>query len=222
MREKWYGDERDLVKWATLLQLARNRGIKRILQVACLVPDGYRRQKDHHALLQADYGADVADLVWQHFRSLVATRKLGRQAAVEIVVVDDEYPSESARRDDYFRMVVRRWLPPSHDPTIVFLDPDTGLGNDRTHVSARQLQTVKAAMTSGDVLVFYQHEPRVDQGDWKVDRPRDLAGALGVPVRAIACSHCAAATDVMFLIWPKDPKAGRTRTSGSSHARANA
>jgi hypothetical protein len=222
MREKWYGDERDLVKWATLLQLARDRGVKRIVQVVCLVPDGYRGQKDHHALLQADYGADIADLVWQHFRSLVATRKLGRQAAVEIVVVNDEYPSESARRDDYFRMVVRRWLSSSHNPTIVFLDPDTGLGNDRTHVSAQQLQTVKAAMTSGDVLVFYQHEPRFDQGDWRMDRPRDFAEALGVPVRAIACSHCEAATDVMFLTWPKDPKARRARKPRSTHARAKA
>ena len=33
MRDKWYGDKRDLIKWGVLLELARRHGAEHILQV---------------------------------------------------------------------------------------------------------------------------------------------------------------------------------------------
>ena len=38
MREKWYGDNRDLVKWGVLLHLAQDYEVDRILQVAYVRP----------------------------------------------------------------------------------------------------------------------------------------------------------------------------------------
>jgi hypothetical protein len=204
MREKWYGDERDLVKWATLLQLARERNIRRVIQVTCLVPDGYKGTKDPRAILAADFGSEVADVVWRHFRNLDAIADLGREVGIETVIVAGAYPSERSGRDDYFRSVTKSWLSSPHDPTIIFLDPDTGLGSERTHVSPKQLLTIRAKMKADDALVFYQHEPRYDPGDWRVDRHRDFAEALKVPVAAVTRRHCDVAKDVMFLIWPAD------------------
>lgn len=205
MREKWYGDERDLVKWATLLHLAREQNVKRVVQVTCLVPDGYKGTKEPHAILVEEFGADFADVVWRHFRNLEGVVELGRRVDVEVIVLPDTYPSEANKRDDYFRSVAEEWLSRPHDPTIVFLDPDTGLGKERTHVSPHHLQMIKAEMKAGDVLVFYQHEPRYDGGDWKVDRHRDFADVLGVSTDAVTRRLSDVAKDVMFLIWSVDP-----------------
>ena len=39
MRDWWYGDKRDVVKWGTILVLARKRSILVVLQVALYRPD---------------------------------------------------------------------------------------------------------------------------------------------------------------------------------------
>ena len=202
MREKWYGDQRDLVKWSTLLELAHTAHVQKMLQVTCLVPDGFKKMKDDHAILTKEFGSDVADVVWRHFRTLDDVVKLGREVDVEVVVVPDEYPNYIGGRDSYFESVAKKWLKPDRGPLIVFLDPDTGLGRDRTHVSPEQLLTVKRAMKPGDWLVFYQHAPLFEKdGDWREDRLRGFAEALDVPVDAVTRRLSDVAKDVMFLVW---------------------
>jgi len=39
VKDKWYGDKRDLVKWGILLTLAKMFSARRILQVAYYRPD---------------------------------------------------------------------------------------------------------------------------------------------------------------------------------------
>lgn len=205
MREKWYGDQRDLAKWATLLELAREAHVEKILQVTCLVPDGHKRTKDDHAILTKEFGFDVADVVWRHFRTLDDVVKLGREVGIEVVVVPDEYPNYIGGRDSYFESIAKKWLRPDREPLIVFLDPDTGLGRGRTHVSPEQLVTVRRAMKPGDCLVFYQHAPLFEtDGDWRVDRHRDFAEALDVPADEVAHRLSDVAKDVMFLVWSAD------------------
>ena len=70
MRAKWYGDKHDLVKRSTLLELARQAGVQKVLQVTCLVPDGYKGTVDERALLVEQFGPEIAEAVWQHFRDL--------------------------------------------------------------------------------------------------------------------------------------------------------
>lgn len=38
MRDQWYGDNRDLVKWGGLLELVRRHSVKHVLQVLYLRP----------------------------------------------------------------------------------------------------------------------------------------------------------------------------------------
>ena len=40
MRNEWYGDKRDFLKWPSLLHLAQREGIKRIFQVAMCTDAG--------------------------------------------------------------------------------------------------------------------------------------------------------------------------------------
>ena len=39
MRDWWYGDKRDIVKWGAILVLARKQSINTVLQVALYRPD---------------------------------------------------------------------------------------------------------------------------------------------------------------------------------------
>ena len=41
MRDKWYSDNRDLIKWSVLLLLARRAGVDRIIQIALLNPSDF-------------------------------------------------------------------------------------------------------------------------------------------------------------------------------------
>jgi hypothetical protein len=203
MRAKWYGDKHDLVKWSTLLELAHRAGVQKVLQVTCLVPDGYKGTVDERALLVEDFGAEIADVVWQHFRSLESITELGAKPGVEVTLVPDEYPVPIAERDDYFEMVAEKWLRPDRGPMIVFLDPDTGLGATRTHVLPRQLETIRRALKAGDWLVFYQHAPKykLKGVDWRERAQQNLAEALDVHVADVVRRACNAAKDVLFLAW---------------------
>jgi len=203
MRAKWYGDKRDLVKWSTLLDLARQAGVHKVLQVTCLVPDGYRGAVDERALLVEDFGAEIADVVWRHFRDLKGATELGAKLGIEVTLVSEEYPIQVKGRDDYFEMVAEKWLRPDRGPVIVFLDPDTGLGATRTHVLPRQLETIKQALKAGDWLAFYQHAPMYKQKDveWREQAHQNLAEALDVPGVSVTRRSCDAAKDVLFLIW---------------------
>ena len=206
MRVKWYGDKRDLVKWSTVLELARRVGVHKVLQVTCLVPDGYKGTVDERALLVEDFGAEIAEAVWQHFRDLEGITEIGAELGIDVVLVRDEYPVPVAARDGYFEMVAEKWLLPDREPIIVFLDPDTGLGATRTHVLPRQLETVKRALKPGDWLVFYQHAPMYEQKgvDWREQAQQNLAEAFDVPAGDVMRRSCAAAKDVLFLIWEAD------------------
>jgi hypothetical protein len=66
MRNQWYGDNRDLVKWGVLLELARRHRAKHILQVLYLRPTTWE-------LLEIDgEQVELATAVVQHFRSAIS------------------------------------------------------------------------------------------------------------------------------------------------------
>ena len=66
MRNQWYGDKRDLIKWGVLLELARRHGAKHILQVLYYRPSSY-------GVLEIDgEKCSVPEAVLHHFRCLSA------------------------------------------------------------------------------------------------------------------------------------------------------
>jgi hypothetical protein len=196
VKARYYSDKRDLVKWSVLLHLAKRTGARRIVQVACLVPD----EKELEALA-LDFGREVADEVWRHFRDWQQVTELGRDAGIDVRVVSGEYPVQAVARDAYFARVAAEWLAPGHDAVVLFLDPDTGLGTRREHVSKGHLLTLKASMTPRDVLVVYQHAPRFGPADWQVEAQQRFGAALGVPRDEVDARQSPVAKDVAFLSW---------------------
>src|SRR5712692_1657244 len=120
MRNQWYGDHRDLVKWGTLLELARNEQLRFILQIAYLRPD-----EDIPVIASERGDATVAKEVLQHFRDIHQIAGLAALADLKIEVFDR--PFEAKSRQEYTAQVMERVRSSNRDGWIIFLDPDTGL-----------------------------------------------------------------------------------------------
>src|SRR5271155_1143580 len=130
MREQWYGDNRDLVKWAVLVRLARENKAKAIVQVLMLRPNEVKWRK-----ATADFPAEVLT----HFRRLQNIHSLGCSTQLDIQVWYEPF----RERKEYFAQVVRRVQEFGKSKLIVLLDPDTGLersGRPRPkHIAADEL-----------------------------------------------------------------------------------
>jgi hypothetical protein len=117
MRTQWYGDKRDLVKWATLFHLCRKHSIKTIIQIPFLP----KENGCEHRLEIDGESVDFPREVWQHFRDLDHVKEL---EGMNIEVLRHEFSHRA--RQVYWNEVKLR-LGQIGEPKIVFLDPDTGI-----------------------------------------------------------------------------------------------
>ena len=172
MRDQWYGDNRDLVKWGTLIHLAQREQRSTILQLAL-----YRSNDEWPTLRSSQGRIEIPDQVIRHFRNLDDIQRLAGRPGIRIKVFKAQFWDRSAYFDEARRVVESR----KGDPLLVFLDPDTGIAPQIAgleHVTTEELHSVFTAMKQGDVLVCYQHARR--QKDWRGDRRRAFTRALGV------------------------------------------
>ena len=170
MKDQWYADKRDLVKWGVLLKLAEKYGIISILQVA------YFRPTQWGQLTIDGEPCDLPQAVIDHFRRVGDITSLKTQ--VEVIVFD--IPFTQKDRSSYHQQVLAR-LPRLLRPAIIFLDPDTGLEPSRAgpkHVGKRELREIWNALRGRDVLVFYQHRARRPQS--LREKQDEFEKALGV------------------------------------------
>ena len=156
MRNQWYGDHRDLVKWGTLMQLARAHSLRLILQVAYL-------RLDHDVpLIKWECGEEeVGPKILEYFRDIHLIRGLAKSTGIEIEVFDR--PFAAKLRDEYTADVVSHIKKITTTPCVILLDPDTGLSTNRSssaHVTPDQVSTIWSALRPKDWLVVYQHASR--------------------------------------------------------------
>lgn len=191
MRDEWYGDNRDLVKWSALVHLARRDGIGAILHVAM-----YRPDHPPEALPTARGTVPAADEVIRHFRDLDDIQRLAVATGLVIEVLKDRFTDRAA----YFRRVCDRIQGCGDRPVLVFLDPDIGLASETPgpeHVSSDDVAAVYAALRPRDLLVCYQHARR--QKDWRGRARRAFANAPGLPSFDVEVLQGALARDVILL-----------------------
>lgn len=191
MRDKWYADNRDLVKWGVLLTLAERHAATHILQVLYYRPTEW-------AYLEVD-GEDVPvpEAVIRHFRRTSAV--LAINAPVPIEVVADTFEN----REEYHRVVVDCIRRRSTTPGIVLLDPDTGLASRAPtldHVLESELSTLWAELKVGDVLVFYQHQTNRNGQPWIPEKKEQFERAIGLPAGTAKLARAEKiAQDVVFF-----------------------
>lgn len=174
MRDKWYGDNRDLVKWGVLSHLAFKFGARRILHVA------YLRQSKWGDLIIDGETITIPSAVLQHFRDVGNISVLGISQRIQ--VINEPF----VHRNEYMKEVVKAIHGRSKDETsIIFLDPDTGLESRRPgmqHVFGSEVAEIWGEILPGDLIVFYQHQTNRKGEPW-IDKKREqFEKALGLPV----------------------------------------
>jgi hypothetical protein len=152
MRDKWYSDDRDLVKWATLVHIASEHGLQTILQVPYWRPE---KAHPHFNFLGKHVG--VSDKVWRFFRNIHSITRLEPVIGVSIAVVNTEFKPD--RRDAYVSEVKTK-IQHARRPLALFLDPDTGLQPKRCcpeHTAITDIQTLWPVLKPREWLILYQH-----------------------------------------------------------------
>ncbi|MCH7749855.1 MAG: hypothetical protein IH939_17365 [Acidobacteria bacterium] len=196
MRDQWYGDNRDLVKWSALVHLARREAVSAILHVAM-----YRPGPAPAPLATAHGKVDPPAEVFRHFRDLDDIQRLAVVTGLEIEVVKEPFTDRAA----YFGRVCERVTARRGGPMLVLLDPDVGLASETPgpeHVASAEVAAVFAALRQGDLLVCYQHARK--QKDWRGRARRAFANAPGVPSFEVEVLQSEVARDVLLLAVKKN------------------
>ena len=201
LRDQWYGDGGDLLKWGTLVHIAQRDNLAAILHVALYRPD------DEWATVNSSRGAvEIPGEVLRHFRNLDNVHRLSKSSGIRIEVFKAPFKDRST----YFEKVKRRIESYREVPLAVFLDPDTGLAPDipgPEHVTEDELRLVYDVMKSGDVLVCYQRSRRLK--GWRGDRRRAFTLALGVSSQDVEVFDSELARDgVLFSVTRSQPDDG--------------
>lgn len=215
MKDKWYGDKRDLVKWGVLLHLASRYGASRIVQVAY-----YRPETIPPEPIEIDSRkCPMPDAVYKHFRNVMDIARLS-SSSVQIQVVNSMWSARARASGAYMQEVEAELAQlPIDSPCIIFLDPDTGLEPPKgkpklEHVLESELEQIwRKAVRVNDVLVFYQHKAGRKKGEsWIKPKKEQFESALHICNGAAKLAGGEAATDVVFFFAQK-PDAHRDKFS---------
>lgn len=200
MRDRFYGDKRDLVKWAGIIHLCSIEGIKKIVYVAYYRKDAWPR-------LRFD-GADITlpQQVINHFRDIEDINRLADRVDLDIRVIKREF--DHGTRVGY-TMEVCREVKMVDQRKVVFLDPDVGIALRRCkaeHVKPDEITMIWQSLNPQDFLVFYQHNFR--SSDWVELCRNRLAAACGVKIERVRMwsaeqKNSALANDVVFFFLEK-------------------
>lgn len=200
MRDQWYGDNRDVVKWSTLVHLARQEKIPHILQIAMFRPDDVSPQLGKFRGGRIVSVKPLPEEVVHHFSrdlGLNDIRRLAEATNLCIDVIDMHFTD----RTEYFNEVCER-IEQYKAPVVAFLDPDTGLAPKHSkpkHVTESDVVSVFNALGSGSILVCYQHRWRGQ--NWEEISRRRFARWTGVTEVKVFKSELA--NDAIFLAAKK-------------------
>ncbi len=191
MRDIWFADNRDLVKWSVLFHLAEQYDAKRIIQIAYYRPSFF----DKVSIDEKD--VSIPNDVTGFFRDIQNIKQM--RSKVKVDVFDSPFGKD---RNAYHNEAIEFIQRFNQDRCIVFLDPDTGLESKNPkfeHVLNREAKMVFNALKPADVLVFYQHQTNRNGSPWIDEKKNQLAGALELPKSQIKiASGRKIANDVVF------------------------
>ena len=199
MRDRFYGDNNDVVKWGALICLAHRHRVKHILQV----PYYERDQIDLTLEVRSGAERETEDLpreVWRHFRGIEKILPLQPSVGVEIEVLKRE-PGDRAAYMEYVIDEVRA----RRHKKIVLLDPDTGIQPVKSlpgpkHARSHNIRRVFEVMRTGDFLALYQHRRQSSKnGAWVEESREQLGRAVRRRSSEIITLQCRAVTKDMVL-----------------------
>jgi len=195
MRDRFYSDNRDLVKWAVLHRLAETFKADIILQLA------YYRRSDFPKVTIDGKEYDIPQEVIAHFRDLRTISNIN--STIRVAVFDPLFED----RDTYLNAAKAFLSNFRQQRCVVFLDPDTGLepqNPNLDHVLESEAKAIWKETKSGDVYVFYQHQTNRAGRPWIEPKRGQLERALALPEHSIKIAQGPKiAHDVVFFYKQK-------------------
>ncbi len=195
MKQRWYGDKRDIVKWGTLAALCERSSIRRVLYVAMLTED----QPKTHLTHNGEPAGAIPEEVWSHFRDISQVKLLGESLGIQVELIS--HPFQHKSRNMYFQRVVST-IRGQPGPLIAFLDPDTGIEPNKAtvkHVKCQEVAAIWQALPRLSHLVVYQHRPR--EADWQDAYRAKLSKQCGTA--DVDTFESQIASDVAFFVAKK-------------------
>jgi hypothetical protein len=191
MRNKWYSDNRDLVKWSILVHLAKMNTAKRILHIA------YFREDDFAGIEIGNEHLEIPSEVKAHFRDILRMEDV--LSLVKVSVFDAVFKN----RKEYLDQANDFILSFSDEKCVVLLDPDTGLEPahpNLNHILDTEIGQLWASLKPGDVLVVYQHQTNRNGTPWVEPKRIQLERAIEAAEGAVKIAHgFELARDVVFF-----------------------
>lgn len=177
MRDKWFSDNRDLVKWSCLLLLARRAKVDRIIHIAFYTPSEFADVEIDGTRYQIPYE------VLSSFRDIRNASTLSREPTITV------FDTPFRDRDSYLQAALSFIASFRNERSLVVLDPDTGLqprGKPATtHVLNSEVQKIWEAIRPGCVYVLYQHETNKAGRPWIDEKRLQFANAIGVDAKKV-------------------------------------
>jgi hypothetical protein len=173
MQDKWFADNRDLVKWSVLFRLAEEYKCDTVLQIA------YYRPNVFNNILIDGRQHDLPNEVTRYFRKIQNITRI--KSPFKIIVFDNELTDD---RVEYLNGAIDFLKRNQSKRRVVFLDPDTGLPplgrTELKHALEQEVKCLYDAMNNNDVFVFYQHQTNRKGESWIPEKRAQLSKALGV------------------------------------------
>jgi len=177
MKDIWYADKRDVLKWSGVVHLCSKEEIRSILWVP------YYRKQEWPELVFDKVNIILPEQVIKHFRDIEDIARLAHSTGLIIEVIKQEFSHDT--RTSYHRDVCEK-IKRMNEQKIVFLDPDVGLAPTMVkaeHVKPSEIVEIWQSLKPRDFLVFYQH--RFRSRDWMERRKKQLAQACGVEANQV-------------------------------------
>ena len=161
MNDKYYSDNRDLIKWAGVLKLCSNAKppITKVFYIAYQTESSV----DKYEVIIDGKVISLPQDVIKHFRTIEKIKDLSKTIKIEIY--SELYSIKYNMAKEYHEKICKLIKKYSNEKLLVLFDPDTGLippsgrAND-SHVSLENVKKVWCQLKKGDVFLFYQHSAR--------------------------------------------------------------
>ena len=195
MRDKYYSDDRDLLKWATLVRIASTHELRTVIQVPY-----WRPEKVHPQLNFMGKQVPVSSKVWKFFRNIHSITRLGPEIGISIAVIGKEF--DPGQRQAYISEV-KTTIEDARRPLALFLDPDTGLQPKKClpeHTAITDVQQLWPVLKASDWLILYQHARHTY--NWRESVTDDLSTLCGVKANIVRSDDVG--KDVVFVCVQKE------------------
>lgn len=195
MRDIWYGDNRDILKWGVLFHIARHHSLQSIVQIPY-----WRPETDRPRFRFKGQTIPINEEVWTFFRNVRHAERLGESARVPVRVFAATF--NHRERHEYLAKA-QRFIDDCPRPLLVFLDPDTGLepsSANEKHTTKSEIQGLWCNLRPKEWLTLYQHARR--ENEWESRVRAELSEICGGASVETARSERVGA-DVAFLCVEK-------------------